>query len=131
MFQEKQGSGFLEVLIDTKLYENSNLNTLHKNLKANLDVDKKIIKYKEADTKVCLNYFHIPIIKREDKEKSIIISQNNVKINLLDLDNKIFLDIIKFEYSIKDNIIIISYTVKDTDLKVKLEIKLKNSDITF
>ncbi len=122
MFQEKQGSGFLDVFINTLIYENKVL-TEKNNIKAKLDNVNKKLKYFEDKVLVNIDYNN-KIIQREDEFKKIKIKNNKIEITIPEINDKLILDVDDFKFIIKNDIIEISYKIIQSNAIIKYNIKL-------
>ena len=115
MFQENQGSDFLNLKIDAKIYTNGILDYEKNNLNVIYNKERKNIKYKDNASEIIISFLKNPIIKKEDNQKKIIINNNNINIYIKSLQKNIFMNIINYNYKLDKNKLNINYYIKESE----------------
>lgn len=115
MFQENQGSDFLNLKIDAKIYTNGILDYEKNNLNVIYNKERKNIKYKDNASEIIISFLKNPIIKKEDNQKKIIINNNKINIYIKSLQKNIFMNIINYNYKLDKNKLNINYYIKESE----------------
>ena len=115
MFQENQGSDFLNLKIDAKIYTNGILDYEKNNLNVIYNKERKNIKYKDNASEIIISFLKNPIIKKEDNQKKIIINNNKINIYITSLQKNIFMNIINYNYKLDKNKLNINYYIKESE----------------